>query len=415
MKVTIIGPAYPLRGGIAHHVYYLRRELIERGHSVQVISFSKLYPTLLFPGKTELDNSVSKLDANAIPLLNPINPITWAKASRATKTFSPDVVIFEWWHPFFALMVGTLARAFRKTGLKCILECHNVFPHESSPFDRLLLKFAAKPFNSFITHSARDRSDLLPFASGRKINVSPLPMPSEFSSASTPTRDGRNLLFFGMVRKYKGLDVLLAALPKVLAQIDCRLLIAGEFYDSVDKYRRLIQEYGLEQQVTIDNRYIPNEEIAGILNGVDVLVLPYLDATQSAVAGIALANALPLIASRSGGLAEIVIEDVNGLLFPVGDSEALAEKIIFYFQNNLGPVFAKNLLADVTKRPDHLKQSRSWSAIVKQTVSLRRSGEIHLKITNQRKLTVCFTRAAGFSQSSQLFTRSFPSASISEQ
>ena len=345
MKVTIIGPAYPFRGGIAHHVYYLERELTGRGHTVQVISFRKLYPGLLFPGKTELDTSASGLDANGIALLSPLNPFTWARAAKTVKSFSPDVVIFQWWHTFFALMVGTLARMFRKHGLKCILECHNVFPHESSPFDRLLLKFAAKPVDSFITHSSSDRSDLLPFASEKRISVSRLPIPSEFSGGPNQTRNGRTLLFFGMVRKYKGLDVLLAAMPKVLAQMECRLLVAGEFYDSVDRYLKLIHEYGLEQHVFIDNRYIPNEEIGGIFEGVDVLVLPYLNATQSAVASIALANALPLIASRSGGLTEIVIENVNGLLFPVGDSDALAEQIIFYFRNNLGPVFAKNLLS----------------------------------------------------------------------
>jgi len=352
MRVTIIGPAYPLRGGIAHHVYYLERELTERGHTVQVISFRKLYPGLLFPGKTEMDTSASRLDANGISVLNPLNPITWPLAAKAVKAFSPKVVIFQWWHPFFALMVGTLARMFRRKGLKCILECHNVFPHESGPFDRLLLKFAAKPVDSFITHSSSDRTDLLPFASGKRISVSPLPVPNEFSGEVNQARNGRTLLFFGMVRKYKGLDVLLRAMPKVLAHkegMECTLLIAGEFYDSVDKYQKLINEYGLEEHVTIDNRYIPNEEIAGIFERVDVLVLPYLNATQSAVARIALANALPLIASRSGGLLEIVIEDVNGLLFPVADSDALAEQIIFYFSNNLGPVFAKNILSAATK------------------------------------------------------------------
>ncbi len=356
MKVTIIGPAYPLRGGIAHHVYYLKRELTERGHSVQVISFRKLYPGLLFPGKTELDTSASRLDANGVSLLSPLNPITWARGAKAVKSFSPDVVIFQWWHPFFSLMVGTLARMFRQHGLKCILECHNVFAHESSPFDRLLLRFAAKPINSFITHSSSDRSDLLPFASGKKISVSSLPIPSEFSGSANQARQGRTILFFGMVRKYKGLDVLLRAMPKVLAHQECKLLIVGEFYDSIDKYRKLIHEYGLERHVTIDNRYIPNEEIAGIFDRVDVLVLPYLNATQSAVAGIALSNALPLIASRSGGLSEIVIENVNGLLFPVGDSEALADQIIFYFRNDLGPVFVKNLRATVTKGGKQLGQ-----------------------------------------------------------
>ena len=359
MKVTIIGPAYPLRGGIAHHVYYLERELTGRGHTVQVISFRKLYPGLLFPGKTELDTSASRLDANGIALLSPLNPITWARAAKAVKEFSPKVVIFQWWRPFFALMVGTLARMFRRNGLKCILECHNVFSHESDPFDRLLLKFATKPVDSFITHSSSDRSDLLPFASGKRISVSQLPIPTEFSGEANRTRNGRTLLFFGVVRKYKGLDVLLRAMPKVLAQKecrDCRLLIAGEFYDSVDKYRKLIHEYGLEQQVFLDNRYIPNEEIAGIFERVDVLVLPYLNATQSAVARIALANALPLIASRTGGLSEIVIENVNGLLFPVADSDALAEQIIFYFSNNLGPVFAKNILSAATGKREQLSE-----------------------------------------------------------
>ncbi len=169
-----------------------------------------------------------------------------------------------------------------------------------------------------------------------------------------------------MVRKYKGLDVLLRAMPKVLAHKECRecrLLIAGEFYDSVDKYLKLIHEYGLEQHVSVDNRYIPNEEIAGIFDLVDVLVLPYLNATQSAVARIALANALPLIASRSGGLSEIVIENVNGLLFPVGDSDALAEQMIFYFSNNLGPVFAKNILSAATKGREQL------GTVIEQMVS----------------------------------------------
>ncbi|MEK6280860.1 MAG: glycosyltransferase [Acidobacteriota bacterium] len=385
MRVTLIGPAYPLRGGIAHHVYCLKRELSSRGHSVQVISFRNLYPRLLFPGTTQLDSSASTLDAGGLAVLSPLNPITWTRAYRAVKEFSPDVVIFQWWHTFFALMVGTLARMFRKAGLKTMLECHNVFPHESGPIDRWLVKFAAKPVDSFITHSSSDRNDLLAFASGKRISVSPLPSPTEFSSGANQTRNGRNILFFGMVRKYKGLDVLLRAMPKVLAHEECRecrLLIAGEFYDSIDKYRKLIHEYGLEQHVTVDNRYIPNEEIAGIFDRVDVLVLPYLNATQSAVAGIALSNALPVIASRSGGLSEIVIEEVNGLLFPVGDSDALADQIIFYFSKDLGPVFARNLQTAAAKGeeqigklieemvPDDQKRSTKYAKVHEEKVGV---------------------------------------------
>ena len=355
MKVTIIGPAYPLRGGIAHHVFYLKKELTARGHAVQVISFRKLYPGLLFPGKTEFDRSASKLDAQSSAILTSLNPITWTQAFKAVKSFAPDVVVFQWWHPFFAPLVGTLARAFRRSGLKCVLECHNVFPHDGMPFARWLLRFAAKPVDSFITHSDSDRGDLLPFASGKTVGVAPLPVPSSFSGETNQTRSGRNILFFGMVRKYKGLDVLLRAMPKVLARQgceDCRLLIAGEFYDSADKYLDLIDHLGLKQHVDLDSRYIPNEEIAGIFAGADVLVLPYLNATQSAVARIALANSLPIIASRSGGLKEVIIENVNGLLFPVGDSAALAEQLISYFTNNRGPVFAENLRSSAKEEPD---------------------------------------------------------------
>jgi D-inositol-3-phosphate glycosyltransferase len=355
MKVTIIGPAYPLRGGIAHHVFYLTKELSGRGHSVQVISFRKLYPGLLFPGRTEFDTSAAKLDANSSAILTSLNPITWARAFKMVKSFAPDVVVFQWWSPFFAPLVGTLARAFRRHGLKSVLECHNVFSHESIPFARWLLKFAVKPIDSFITHSRSDRRDLLPFVTGKPVSVAPLPVPSEFSGETKQTRGGRTILFFGMVRKYKGLDVLLRAMPKVLARQgceDCRLLIAGEFYEPADKYLKLIDEHRLKDHVVMDSRYIPNEEISGIFAGVDVLVLPYLNATQSAVARIAVSNSLPIIASRSGGLTEVVIENVNGLLFPVGDSDALAEQLISYFTNNLGPVFANNLASSAATTQD---------------------------------------------------------------
>lgn len=347
MRVTIIGPAYPLRGGISHHVYYLKRELTGRGHSVQVVSFRKLYPKLLFPGSTQLDTSASGLDANGQSILGSLNPFTWIKAFKAVKAFSPDVVVFQWWHSFFAPLVGTLARAFRRSGLKCILECHNVFPHERSPFDALLLKFASGPFDHYITHSQKDRTDLLSIVPGKAVSVCQLPVPKQFSGGSTNARDGRTILFFGTVRKYKGLEVLLAALPKVLAQTECQLIVAGEFYDSVEKYRQLIRAHGIEQHVSLDNRYIPNEEIAGIFDRADVLVLPYLSATQSAVARIALLNGLPLIASRTGGLTEIVVEGRNGLLFPPGDADALAELIFTYFACNRGPEFAGNIRASL--------------------------------------------------------------------
>src|SRR4051812_40255624 len=130
MRVSIIGPAYPLRGGISHHIYYLNKELTERGHQAQIISFRKLYPGLLFPGSSPFDSSSSGLDPGGVPVLDSLNPFSWAKAVRLVESFAPDVVLFQWWHTFFAPMVGTMGRAFRRRSLKAVLECHNVLPHE---------------------------------------------------------------------------------------------------------------------------------------------------------------------------------------------------------------------------------------------------------------------------------------------
>lgn len=344
-RVTIIGPAYPMRGGIAHHVYWLRQALVSRGHAVQVVSFRKLYPSLLFPGTTETDNSRLKLDAGATPILTSLNPLTWVKALREIRRFAPDSVVFQWWQPFFAPLTGTLARWLKKSGARCLFECHNVHPHEQTPLDRLLLRYAFAPGDHFITHSERDREDLLALLPARPVSVSPLPALAEFSSPVTSKRDGRTILFFGKVRKYKGLEVLLAAMPKALAKVDCELLIAGEFYDSVEKYQRLIRDYGIEGNVRVENRYVQNEEVVSLFDRADVLALPYVSASQSGVARIAVANALPVIAARVGGLSEVIKDNHTGLLFPPGDADALAEKIIHFFTGNLGPVFAENLRA----------------------------------------------------------------------
>jgi glycosyltransferase involved in cell wall biosynthesis len=179
----------------------------------------------------------------------------------------------------------------------------------------------------------------------KQVWVSPLPCIEEFSRPSCRPRNGRTILFFGKVRPYKGLKVLLAAMPAVLSQVQCELLIVGEFYDPVEKYWRLVKAYGLEDHVRIDNRYVPNEEIPALFARADVLVLPYVSATQSGVARIAFSNMLPIIASTAGGLSEVVTEHVNGLLCPPGDAPALAWALTYYFSQHLGPVFAGNLRA----------------------------------------------------------------------
>lgn len=343
MRLTLVGPAYPLRGGIAHHVYWLHKELIGRGHTVQTISFRKLYPKFLFPGRTTVDTSNLKLDADALALLDPLSPATWFEAFRTVRDFDPCAAVIEWWNPFFSPCLGTLARLINRADIKCIVECHNVLPHEKSLLDLPLLSYAFSPVEFFITHSAKDRDDLYQIVTPGKTGVAPLPEVSEFASTHTSDRSGRTVLFFGIVRKYKGLDVLMEAMAKVPAQIDCNLIVAGEFYESAERYRELARHLGIEGRVRIEDRYIPNEDVPALISKVDVLVLPYLSATQSGVARIALANNLPIIAARTGGLIEVVREGVNGLLFEPGDTDALAEKIVRYFTQGMGPRFAANI------------------------------------------------------------------------
>ena len=227
--------------------------------------------------------------------------------------------------------------------MKCIIECHNVIPHERSPVDRLLARFAFSAADHLITHSEKDREHARAVVSGKDVTVSPLPSLDEFLSSGRNNRSGNTILFFGKVRKYKGLDVLLAAFEKVLAKVDSNLIIVGEFYDSIERYENLIRRHHIEDHVHIDNRYVPNEEVTAIFERADVLVLPYVSASQSAVARIALSNGLPVIASRTGGLSETIIDQVNGLLFPPGDAEALANQILRYFRDHLGPVLSENI------------------------------------------------------------------------
>lgn len=350
MRVVLLGPAYPLRGGIAHHVFWLWKNLTDRGHAVQVLSYRKLYPKLFFPGKTTLDTSKVKLDPGALPIMDPLDPRSWLAAFRSAREFTPDLAVIQWWNPFFAGAIGTIARLFNRAAVKFVIECHNVFPHERSPVDLLLCDFGLSPAERFITHSKNDREELLRLLPGRDVAVAPLPPMDEFTTDPTRVRNGRTILFFGIVRRYKGLDVLLRAMPKVLSSVDCKLIVAGEFYQPFDSFAQLIGNLGIEDAVTIDNRYILNEELPALFQRADVLVLPYLNATQSAVAKTALASGLPVIASDVGGLAEVVTHDVTGLLVPPGNPDALSNALQSYFARDLGPRFATNIRNSMQQR-----------------------------------------------------------------
>lgn len=347
MNLVIVGPAFPLRGGIAHHVYHLYKALQNRGHSVHVVSYRRLYPGFVFPGKTMRDTSNEALDPNALQILDSINPVTWIRALKTIKLLEPDLVVFEWWTPVLGPAIGTIARILRRTGVKCIFECHNVFPHEKTLLDLPMVQYGMGAADAFIAFSRKNLNSLRELFPETNAFCTELPAP--FAYVDTSTRAGRTILFFGMVRSYKGLDVLLEALRIALSQIKCRLIIAGEFYEPVDRYLNFIRQSRLEPYVELDDRYIPNEEIPRLLERADVLALPYRDATQSGVLRMALGSGLPVIASAVGAFADEVVDGVNGLLVKPGDPGSLSQALIHYFSDGLGPEFARNIRLAATK------------------------------------------------------------------
>ena len=346
MNLVIVGPAFPLRGGIAHHVYQLHRALEDRGHLAQIISYRRLYPAFLFPGKTMMDSSKEALDADALQVLDSINPLTWIKAVRTIKKLDPAVVVFEWWTPILGHVIGTVSRLLRRSGLKCIFECHNVFPHERTLLDFPMVQYGLGGAEAFIAFSRKNVSGLRDLFPDKDSYYTALP--AVFEHTGNASRAGRTILFFGIVRPYKGLEVLLEAMPIVLRHVDCKLVIAGEFYEPLDYYLSSIRRLGIDQYVEVNDKYVPNEEIPQLLESVDVLALPYRDATQSGVLRMAVSSGLPAIASDVGAFADEIQDGVTGLLVKPGDPESLARALISYFNCGLGPRFAHNLRSTKT-------------------------------------------------------------------
>ena len=290
--LAVIGVSYPFRGGIAHYSTCLVKHLRKR-YVVDFITFTRQYPDFLFPGKTQLDESANPIRESNQPLIDSINPFSWWRTARALRSRDPALIVFNWWHPFFGLCYGAivqlLPRALRNR--VCFL-CHNVLPHERTRLERLLSAFAFRHVRRFIVHSEEDKQTLLklkPDAQALR-NCHPVfaqfagtqPIDKAAARAQLKLPPERNVvLFFGLIRPYKGLALLIEAMPEVLRAIDCSLLVAGEFYDDKSKYTALIDRLELRARVRIEDAYIPNEDVHRYFAAADVVVLPYIEASQS--------------------------------------------------------------------------------------------------------------------------------------
>jgi len=352
-RFCLIGPTYPFRGGIAHYTTLLARQLRANSETL-FVSFSRQYPGWLFPGRSDKDPSQKPLQTPAEYLLDPLNPLSWRRTLRRIGQWAPDVIVIPWWVPFWAPAWAAIGYGLKrlKPRPKLIFICHNVLPHESKVWDRLALRMALRSGDGFIVHSQADQRELRRQIPGARVRVAPHPTYAALSEAKVvevslnlPV-DRPLLLFFGFVRPYKGLDILLEALPSVLADRAVHLLVAGEFWQGATRYEQQIDRLGIRDAVTLVDRYLPNEELSALLARADVVVLPYRTATQSGVVQLAFGQHKPVITTDVGGLAEAVKHGRTGLLAPPEDPGALAAAIRRFFDEDLGPEFEANIVAD---------------------------------------------------------------------
>ena len=370
MKIIIIGPAYPWRGGIAHYNTILASHLQKR-HSVELITFYRQYPKLFFPGKTQEESGANRADILARQLVDSINPLNWIRVAKALRRRKPDLLIFKYWLPFFGPCFGTIAGLCRRrTKTKVLFICDNVVPHERRPGDILFTRFAFRFVDFFIVQSdavERDLKSFLPSARYKKI---PHPIYEIFGMGLEKGEARRRLgmggermmLFFGYVRRYKGLHLLLEAMPSVLEHVKATLYVVGEFYEDRSKYMDQIRKLGLEKHVRIVSEYVPNDQVAVYFSACDVVVLPYVSATQSGIAQIAYNFDKPVITTNVGGLAEVVIEGKTGFVVPPDDPRALAEAIIRFYDEGVEQTFSANVRAE--------KKKYSWENLVEKIEEL---------------------------------------------
>ena len=344
MKVVFIGPVYPYRGGIAHFTTALADAAGKAGHEIEVVSFKRQYPKFLYPGKSDQDPSVDALSVPAKFLLDPLYPWTWEQARKDIIRFEPDLVVFQWWTTFWAPAFGTLARGLTRAGIKNIFLIHNVFPHETRPWDQTLVNYALSATDSFITLSESQRqivSNLFPRA---KVECTPIPAyqlstdtkidPAEAKSRLGIPPERKVALFFGIVRPYKGLRLLVEAAGMLKRQGNpVHLLIAGEFWENFSDYQRLFEHEGLGDWVTVQNRYIPNEDIPLCFGVADVFVAPYVGGTQSGAVKLALGYGIPIVVTP--GITDEMMnigENTNVFVSSSADSASLIEPIKFALQ-----------------------------------------------------------------------------------
>lgn len=351
-NIVLIGPVYPYKGGIAHYTSLLYRALAKE-YNMELISYKMQYPGFLYKKEqTDFANDFFRIE-NTEYLIHTANPFNIIRVGKKIRKRQPDLIIMQWWHPYFApccwILEKILGRKIRK-----IFICHNVFPHERFPLDKFLTKLVLKNGDAFIVHSKSDGEALLTIKQKADIQYNPHPTYNVFKMKNLTKEQARKkmhilyekkvLLFFGYVRAYKGLKYLLRAMPAIKEKFpETILLAAGAFGSDKEDYLNIIKDEGIMDCVEVVDQYIPDHEVEKYFAACDLAVLPYESATQSGIAQIAFGFEKPVIATNVGGLPDVVKDGKTGYVVEPGNQVALAEAVIQYFKENKEREFVENI------------------------------------------------------------------------
>ncbi len=358
MRIAFLGPAFPWRGGISGFAQKMGEKLFGQGHSIMMFSFKHQYPAWLFPGSNQVDPLSTASPIPAVRVLTPYNPLTWFKTMREISKWKPDIVIVSFWIPFMAPAYGFVLR--RVKNAKRVFLLHNIDFHERWLFASQLTHYALAAADAYISLSEVTNQALRKImgqATDFKVIQLFHPVYEQPEVQEAVVAGKFKILFFGFVKHYKGLDILLEAFSKASANITkLRLIIAGDVYGDKQFYLDQIKRLGIGSKVETHFEYISDNQIGHYFNDCDLCVIPYRSATQSGVVQMSFAFNVPVIATRVGGLEEVVTHGVNGLLVPPEDSLALAEAICSYYQSGREAQFRAAIR--------ELNKQQSWDSFV---------------------------------------------------
>ncbi len=370
-SIIIIGPAYPLRGGLATYNERLAKAFIDQGHITDIFTFSLQYPSFLFPGTSQYSEEPAPQNLSIRVCINSINPFNWLKVGLEIKKLKPDLIVVRYWLPFMGPCLGTILRIVKwnkHTKIVCIAD--NIIPHEKRPGDNIFTKYFIKPIDAFITMSEKVLADLDVFNTKNKKRLFiPHPLYDNFGDILSKKEAIEKLdldpsfsylLFFGFIRAYKGLDLLIQAM-KFISNPNLKLIIAGEFYEESQHYYQLIKNLNLHDKIILKTNFITDSEVKYYFCASDLVVQPYKSATQSGVTPLAYHFEIPMVVTNVGGLTAMVPDGKVGLIAE-SNPESIASKINDFFQNQNAEEFKKNLKVE--------KQKYSWSVMTKAILDI---------------------------------------------